>query len=108
MKRVRTTAEAVELGQGLLAAKQRLGHGHFHDYLAENDIGEDTARRWMLIAQQVEQLPELLDLKLSMAYRVVTTSVDREAITAAIVAIKRQWRERDIEEAIVWHLEAQR
>jgi hypothetical protein len=107
MKRVRTTAEAVELGHELLAAKQRLGHGHFLGYLKGSDIGEDTARRWMLIAQQVDQLPELLDLKLSMAYRVVTTSVEREVITASIVAVKRQWRERDIEEAIVKHLQAQ-
>src|SRR5215207_2637980 len=32
----------------------------------------------MHIARQVEVLPELLDLQLSMAYRVVTTRVDRK------------------------------
>ena len=107
MRRVRTTAEAVEFGRELLAAKQQIGHGYFLGYLKERGIGEDTARRWMLIAQQVEEIPELLDLRLSMAYRVVTTSGEHKAITASIITIKRQWRERDIEEAIVSHLQAQ-
>jgi len=107
MRRVRTTAEAVEFGRELLAAKQQLGHGYFLGYLKARGIGEDTARRWMLIAQQVEEIPELLDLRLSMAYRVVTTSGEHKAITASIITIKRQWRERDIEEAMVSHLQAQ-
>jgi hypothetical protein len=107
MRYARTTAEAVELGRELLAVKQQLGHGHFIKYLKERGVGEDTARCWMHIARQVEVLPELLDLQLSMAYRVVTTRVDRKTITDAIIAIKRQWRERDIEEAIVGQLHAQ-
>jgi len=107
MKRVRTTAEAVDLGCELLSVKQQLGHGHFLNYLKGRDIGEDTARRWMLVAQQVEKTPELLDLRLSMAYRVATARATQLTITASIVAIKRQWRERDIEEAIVSHLQAQ-
>jgi hypothetical protein len=107
MKGARTTAEAAELGRELLAVKQRLGHGNFLNYLKSSGIGEDSAHYWMRIARQVEQLPELLDLRLSMAYRVVATRVDRKALTDSIIAIKRQWRERDIEEAIVCQLRAQ-
>jgi hypothetical protein len=86
MKRARTTTEAAEFGQELLAVKQQLGHGHFLNYLMESGIGEDTARRWMRIAQQVEDIPELLELRLSMAYRVVTTSGEHRAITDSIIA----------------------
>lgn len=107
MKRARTTTEAAEFGQELLAVKQQLGHGHFLNYLLESGIGEDTARRWMRIAQQVEDIPELLELSLSMAYRVVTTSGEHRAITDSIIAIKRRWREQDIEEAIVRQLHTQ-
>lgn len=107
MKRARTTAEAVELGRELLAVKQHLGHGHFLSHLQERGVGEDTARRWMLIAQQIEEMPELLELRLSMAYRVATASPAQQTIAASIVAIKRQWREQDIEEAIVRSLQAQ-
>jgi hypothetical protein len=107
MKRVRTTAEAAELGRELLAVKQQLGHGHFLNYLKDSQIGEDSAHYWMRIARQVDTLPELLDLQLSMAYRVVATRVDRKSLTDSIIAIKRQWRERDVEEAIVSQLRAQ-
>jgi hypothetical protein len=61
----------------------------------------------MLIARHIDRTPELLELSLSMAYRVVATRPEHKAITESIVAIKRQWKERDGEEAMVKFLQGQ-
>lgn len=82
----RTAQDIIELGQKLIAVKQKIGHGRFEDWLkAEFDWTQMTANRFMNVAKQIKS-NSLLDLAIapSALYEIFAPSTPEAARTEAL------------------------
>jgi hypothetical protein len=103
-KRLRTTQDAVDVGRELIVMKRQLGHGEFLNHLRSIGMGLDTAERCIQVSRCVEEHPDILDLPLRMAYGVARVYPEQRVMTQARAAIRRNVREKDIENAVLAHL----
>lgn len=70
-------------------------------------MGLDTAERCIQVSRCVEEHPDILDLPLSMAYRVARTQPDQRVMAQARATIRQNIREKDVERAVLTHLRSQ-
>ncbi len=81
----RSAEDIVEIGQRLIAVKKRLGHGRFGVWLtAEFEWTQETARRFMKVAQQFGQNPQIVDFAPSALYLLAEPSTPAPARSEAI------------------------
>ncbi len=81
----RTAQGIIEVGQKLIEVKGRLGHGRFLNWLeAEFEWADETARRFMNVAQQFGQNPQVVDFAPSALYVLAAPSVSEAARSEAI------------------------
>lgn len=81
----RSAEDIVEIGRRLIEVKQRLGHGRFGVWLsAEFEWTQETARRFMKVAQQFGQNPQIVDFAPSALYLLAEPSTPAPARSEAI------------------------
>jgi hypothetical protein len=81
----RTAQYIVEIGQKLLLIKEKLGHGRFLEWLsAEFEWTDETARRFMNVAQRFGETPQIVAFAPSALYLLAAPSVPEIARTEAI------------------------
>jgi Protein of unknown function (DUF3102) len=81
----RTAQYIVEIGQKLLLVKEKLGHGRFLEWLsAEFEWTDETARRFMNVAQRFGETPQIVAFAPSALYLLAAPSVPEPARTEAI------------------------
>jgi hypothetical protein len=86
-ERLRTSSrDAIEIGNDLLKAKKKLGHGAFLPWVKANvGISERTAERYMALGQRLgTRLDTVSDLPLAMLHRLAAPSMPDELIEVAI------------------------
>jgi len=81
----RTAQGIVEIGQKLIEVKEKLGHGRFLGWLqAEFAWTDETARRFMNVAQEFGRIPQLVDFAPSALYILAAPSTPKTAREEAI------------------------
>ncbi len=81
----RTAQGIVEIGQKLIEVKQKLGHGRFRDWLeAEFEWTDETARRFVNVAQQFGNHPQLVAFAPSALYVLAAPSTSETARSEAL------------------------
>ena len=89
----RTAQGIIEVGQKLIEVKQRLGHGHFLDWLAaEFEWTERTARRFMTVAEKFGTKSDILssvDVAPTALYLLAAPSTPETAREEALVLAQR-------------------
>ena len=81
----RTAQGIVEIGQKLIEVKEKLGHGRFLGWLqAEFAWTDETARRFMNVAQEIGQIPQVVDFAPSALYILAAPSTPKTAREEAI------------------------
>lgn len=99
----RTAEDIIAIGQELIAAKEKAGHGRFGVWLkAEFEMSQDTAARFMNVAGRFdEQIPQFAEYNPSILYLLAAPStpdsvieqVTSGAIPATTDAVKEAIRE---------------
>lgn len=85
----RTAQGIVEIGQKLIEVKERLGHGRFLNWLAaEFEWTDETARRFMNVAQQFGHNPQIVGFAPSALYVLAAPSIPEAAREEAIARAK--------------------
>jgi hypothetical protein len=81
----RTAQYIVEIGQKLIIVKEKLVHGRFLEWLsAEFEWTDETARRFMNVAQRFGETPQIVAFAPSALYLLAAPSVPEIARTEAI------------------------
>lgn len=81
----RSAQDIVEIGQRLIEVKQRLGHGRFGTWLGtEFEWTQETARRFMKVAKQFAQNPQIVDFAPSALYLLAEPSTPESARKEAL------------------------
>jgi hypothetical protein len=81
----RTAQYIVEIGQKLVLVKEKLGHGRFLEWLgAEFEWTDETARRFMNVAQRFGETPQIVAFAPSALYLLAAPSVPETARADAI------------------------
>jgi hypothetical protein len=81
----RTAQYIVEIGHKLTLIKENLGHGHFLEWLkVEFEWTDETARRFMNVAQQFSENPQIVAFAPSALYLLAAPSVPEAARAEAI------------------------
>lgn len=81
----RSAQDIVEIGQRLAEVKQRLGHGRFGTWLGtEFEWTQETARRFMKVAKQFAQNPQIVDFAPSALYLLAEPSTPESARKEAL------------------------
>lgn len=86
-ERLRTSSrDAIEIGNDLLKAKKKLGHGAFLPWVKANvGMSERTAERYMALAHRLgTRFDTVSDLPLAMLHRLAAPSMPDEMIDVAI------------------------
>jgi hypothetical protein len=86
-ERLRTSSrDAIEIGNDLLKAKKKLGHGAFLPWVKANvGMSERTAERYMALSQRLgTRFDTVSDLPLAMLHRLAAPSMPDEMIDVAI------------------------
>ena len=78
------------IGQALIAAKEKTPHGQWLTRLAEREIGEDAAERWMRVAREMTEAEFVEAGSLRRALAQLSTPAELEAADSA--------RERNIDD----------
>jgi hypothetical protein len=85
----RTAQDIIEVGQRLIEVKKQLGHGRFGDWLSsEFDWTDETARRFMNVAQQFSQMPQIVEFAPSALYELAAPSTPEPARAEALARAK--------------------
>lgn len=81
----RTAQDIIEVGQRLIEVKKTLGHGNFRAWLsAEFDWTDETARRFMNVAQQFSHIPQIVEFAPSALYELSAPSTPETAREEAL------------------------
>jgi len=81
----RAASDIIAIGQHLRAVKARLGHGHFGSWLAaEFGWSQDTAGRFMAVAQKFGQIPHGAEFAPKALYLLAAPGVPDAARTEAL------------------------
>ena len=81
----RTAEDIIEIGHDLLLVKDRLEHGQFGVWLkAEFEFSDQTARRFMQVAERFGKSNNLLDFKPAILYALSAPSTSEEVREAAV------------------------
>ncbi len=79
------TKEIIEIGRDLAEQKERLGHGHFLDWIAaEFNMSERSARNFMSVFRQFGETAKTADLRPSVLYALSAASTPPEIREQAI------------------------
>jgi hypothetical protein len=71
----RTAEDIIEIGRDLIAVKVKLGHGNFGDWIkTEFDFSQETARKFMGVAEKFGDIPTLLEFKPAILYALAAPS----------------------------------
>ncbi len=75
----RTQKTIVENGKDLLAVKVDIGHGHFVNWVRSIGMSEDTAQRWMSVAEAFIEIPQSAVFDKTALYLLSSSKVPESA-----------------------------